>query len=389
MLYACCYDLKQIIYKYANYPVFKSFLRGGDLQFDLSIFNPKSRSLIGLDISSSSVKMVELAVDGKGGCRVDRYAIEVLPRDVVADGNIVNLEAAAETVRRAWKRLATSTRVVALALPASHVITKKIIVAAGQREEELELLVESEANQYIPFALDEVNLDFQVVGPAPSSPEEIEVLIAASRKEKVEDRVAVAESAGLKPAVVDVESYAVLAALEMVEKQLPQGGAGQIVALVDVGANVMSLTVLRDGQQLYAREQAFGGNQLTQDIARLYGMTFEEAETEKRRNGLPDSYEAELLQPFVENMALEVSRALQFFFTSTQFNKVDHIVLAGGCAVLPGADEVVASRTQINTIVANPFADMVLSDRVRAKSLLVDASSLMVACGLALRRFDE
>jgi type IV pilus assembly protein PilM len=269
------------------------------------------------------------------------------------------------------------------------VITKKIIVAAGQREEELELLVESEANQYIPFALDEVNLDFQVVGPAPSSPEEIEVLIAASRKEKVEDRVAVAESAGLKPAIVDVESYAVLAALEMVEKQLPQGGAGQIVALVDVGANVMSLTVLRDGQQLYAREQAFGGNQLTQDIARLYGMTFEEAETEKRRNGLPDSYEAELLQPFVENMALEVSRALQFFFTSTQFNKVDHIVLAGGCAVLPGADEVVASRTQINTIVANPFADMVLSDRVRAKSLLVDASSLMVACGLALRRFDE
>ena len=164
--------------------------------------------------------MVELAVDGKGGRRVDRYAIEVLPRDVVADGNIVNLEAAAETVRRAWKRLGTSTRGVALALPASHVITKKIIVAAGQREEELELLVESEANQYIPFALDEVNLDFQVVGPAPSSPEEIEVLIAASRKEKVEDRVAVAESAGLKPAIVDVESYAVLAALEMVEKAL-------------------------------------------------------------------------------------------------------------------------------------------------------------------------
>jgi len=359
------------------------------LQFDLSILNPKSRSLIGLDISSSSVKMVELASDGKEGYRVDRYAIEILPRDVVADGNIVNLEAAAETVRRAWRKLATSTRLVALALPASHVITKKIIVAAGQREEELELLVESEANQYIPFALDEVNLDFQVLGPAPSSPEEIEVLIAASRKEKVEDRVAVAESAGLKPAVVDVESYAVLSALELVEKQLPQGGKGQIVALVDVGANVMSLTVLRDGQQLYAREQAFGGNQLTQDIARLYGMTFEEAETEKRRNGLPDSYEAELLQPFVENMALEVSRALQFFFTSTQFNSVDHIVLAGGGAVLPGADEVIASRTQINTVVANPFADMVLSDRVRAKSLLVDASSLMVACGLALRRFDE
>ena len=359
------------------------------MQFDFSIFNPKARSLIGLDISSSAVKMVELANDGKDGYRVERYSIEVLPRDVVADGNIVNLEAAAETVRRAWRKLATSTRLVAAALPASHVITKKIIVAAGQREEELELQVESEANQYIPFALDEVNLDFQVVGPAPSSPEELEVLIAASRKEKVEDRVAVVESTGLKPVVMDVESYAMLASFELIEKQFPDEGKGQIVALVDVGANVMNLTVMRDGQQLYAREQAFGGNQLTQDIARLYGMTFEEAEAEKRRNGLPDTYEAELLQPFVESMALEVTRALQFFFTSTQFSKVDHIVLAGGCAVLPGVDEVVALRTQINTIIANPFANMVLSDRVRAKSLLADASSLMVACGLALRRFDE
>ena len=359
------------------------------MQLDLSIFNPKARSLIGLDISSSAVKMVELGSDGKSGYRVERYAVEVLPRDAVADGNIVNLEAAAEAVRRAWKRLATSTRSVAIALPTSHVITKKIIVAAGLREQELELQVESEANQYIPFALEEVNLDFQIVGPAPSSPDEIEVLIAASRKEKVEDRVAVVESAGLKAVVMDVESYAALAAFDLISKQLPEGGKGQVIALVDIGANVMSLTVLRDGQQLYGREQAFGGNQLTQDVARLFGMTFEEAETEKRRNNLPDNYESEVLQPFVESMALEVSRALQFFFTSTQFNQVSHIVLSGGCAVLPGADEAVASRTQINTVVANPFADMLLSERVKAKNLLQDAPSLVVACGLALRRFDE
>ena len=359
------------------------------MQLDLSFINPKARSLIGVDISSSSVKMVELASDGKKGCRVERYALEVLPRDAVADGNIVNLEATAEAVRRTWKKLGTSTRSVAVALPASHVITKKIIVPAGQREDELEVLVESEANQYIPFALEEVNLDFQIIGPAPSSPDELEVLIAASRKEKVEDRVAVVESAGLKAVVMDVESYAVQASFELIEKQLPDGGKGQIIALIDVGANVMNLTVLRNSQQLYVREQAFGGNQLTQDIARLYGMTFEEAEAEKRRNNLPDNYEEELLQPFVESMALEVSRALQFFFTSTQFSQVNHIVLAGGCAVLPGADEAVAARTQINTIIANPFADMVLSDRVTAKRLLADASSLMVACGLALRRFDE
>lgn len=359
------------------------------MQLDFSFFNPKARSLVGVDISSSAVKMVELAGSVKEGFRVERYVIEVLPKDVVSDGNIVNLEVAAESVKRAWKRLSTSTRLAAVALPAAAVITKKIIVPAGQREDVLELQVESEANQYIPFPLEEVNLDFQVLGAAPSSPDEIEVLIAASRKEKVEDRVAVTEAAGLKPVVMDVESYAVLAAFELIEKQLPDGGRGQIIALVDVGANVMNLVVFRNDQQLYVREQVFGGNQLTQDIARHYGMSFEEAEAAKRNNGLPDNYEAELLRPYIESMALEVSRALQFFFTSTQFSQVDLIVLAGGCAVIPGADEVVAARTQISTIVANPFADMLLSSRIMGRNLLADAPMLMVACGLALRRFDE
>ncbi|BBN89812.1 pilus assembly protein PilM [Azospira sp. I09] len=308
------------------------------MQLDLSIFNPKAKPLIGLDISSSAVKMVELSGNAKDGFRVERYTIEVLSRDVIADGNIVNLEAAAESVKRAWKRMGTSTRQVAMALPAAAVITKKIIVPAGQREEELEVLVESEANQYIPFALEEVNLDFQVIGPAPSSPDEVEVLIAASRKEKVEDRVAVAEAAGLKAAVMDVESYAALAAFELIERQLPDQGKNQVVAIVDIGANVTNLTVMRNGQQVYAREQAFGGAQLTQDIVRQYGMSFEEADAAKRNGGLPENYEAELLRPFMESLALEVSRALQFFFTSTQYNQVNHLVLAGGCAAIPGLD---------------------------------------------------
>jgi len=306
----------------------------------------------------------------------------------VVDGNVANFEAAAEAVKLAWKRMATSTKYVALALPAAAVITKKIIVPAGQREREMEVQVESEANQYIPFALDEVNLDFQIVGPAPSSPEEVEILIAASRKEKVEDRVAVAEAAGLKALVMDVESYAAQSAFELVEQQLPDGGKDKVIALVDIGANVMNVTILRNDQPVYAREQAFGGSQLTQDIMRQYGMNQEEAEAAKRAGNLPENYEAELLRPFMDNLALEVSRALQFFFTSTQYNQVDHIVLAGGCAVIAGVDEVVAGRTQISTVVANPFANMALSQRIRPKNLAADAPSLMVACGLAMRRFD-
>ncbi len=358
--------------------------------FDIStLLNPKARSLIGLDISSSAVKMVELAANGKkDGYRVDRYTIEVLPKDAVLDGNIANLDAVVDCVRRAWKRLGTSTRNVAMALPSSAVISKKIIVPAGLRDEELEAQVELEANQYIPFSIDEVNLDYQIIGPAPSAPDELEVLIAASKKERVEDRVAVADAAGLKAVVLDVDTLAALSAFELIEQQLPSAGKNQIIALIDAGAHVMNLTVLRNGQQVYAREQAFGGAQLTSDIVRHYGMTHEDAEAAKRAGKLPEGYEAELLNPFMEGLALEVSRALQFFFTSTQYNQVDHIVLAGGCAVIPGIDEVVATRTQVNTLLANPFANMSISDRVRAKSLLLDSSSLMVACGLALRRFD-
>lgn len=359
------------------------------MQIDLSIFNPKARPLLGVDISSFAVKMVELSDAGNGTYKVERYAIEPLPKDAVVDGNVANLESVSDCIGRCWTRLATSTKFVALALPTAAVITKKIILPANLREEEMEVQVETEANQYIPFALEEVNLDFQVIGPSPSGPEEVEVMIAASRKEKVEDRVACAESAGLKPLVMDVDSYAAQAAFELIEKQLPGNGKDQVIALVDVGSNVMNVVMMRNDQPVYTREQAFGGAQLTQDVMRTYGMSFEEAEAAKRSQSLPENYDAEVLRPFLENMALEVSRAMQFFFTSTPFTQVHQIVLAGGCATLPGAADVIQERTQVATLIANPFVGMALSSKIREKQLLADAPSLMVACGLALRRFDQ
>ena len=356
------------------------------MSFDL--FKPKAPPLFGLDISSSSVKMLEIVDAGKGSYRVERYAIEPLARDAVVDGNINNLEAVADSVKRAHKRLGTRTKHVAMAVPTGAVITKKIIVPAALREDELEVQVESEANQYIPFALEEVNLDFQILGPSPSNADEQEVLIAATRKEKVEDRVAVADSAGLKALVMDVESFAQQTALSLVVQALPGGGKEQNVAVVDVGANVMNVAVLRNDQSVYTREQAFGGNQLTQDIVSRYGMTAEEAESAKRSGGLPDDFDTEVLKPFMENLSMEVQRALQFFFTSTQYHAVDHILLAGGSAVIPGLEEVVHTRTQVPTSVANPFALMQASPKIQLKRLMSDAPSLIVACGLAMRRFD-
>jgi type IV pilus assembly protein PilM len=353
-----------------------------------SFLDTSAPALIGVDVSSTALKLVELSEAGKGAYRLERYAIEPLPKDVVTDGNIANLDQVSDALRRAHKRLGSRNRNIALALPAAMVITKKIIVPAGQTEEELELQVETEANQYIPFALDEVNLDFQTLGPAPNSPDEVEVLIAASRKEKVEDRVAIADAAGLKPRVMDVESYATEEAFKLIAPSLPANGRDQNIALVDVGAHVMHFYVLRNNQILFSRDQAFGGNQLTHEIQRAFNLSPEEAESAKKNAGLPENYDVDVLQPFMETLALEVTRALQFFFTSTSYSQVDQIVLAGGCALIPGLDELVAKRAGANAIVGNPFANMGVSDRIRPRQLAADAPLLLIACGLALRSFD-
>ncbi len=361
----------------------------GNLDIPIDFFHTGMPPLLGVDISTSSVKLVELSeLPKNNGYIVERYAIEPLPKDALVDGNINNLDAVSESIDRGLKRMGGRIKNACLALPAAAVISKKIFLPGGLSDEDLEYQVEAEANQYIPFAMDEVNLDFQVIGPAPNNPEEIEVLLAASRKVNVEDRVAAAQAAGLKAVVVDVEPYAAEMALDQISSQLPGGAIDQCVALVDIGANVMNINVLRNGQSVYARDQQIGGEQLTQQIQNAFGLSYEESDIGKRNGGLPDNYESDVLAPFRESVSSEIVRAIQFFFTSTKYNEVNYIVLAGGSAALAGLDDVVATRTQVNTLVANPFAQMTLSTRIKPRQLQTDAPALMIACGLAMRRFD-
>jgi type IV pilus assembly protein PilM len=356
-----------------------------------SLFGQSSPPLVGLDISTSGVRLVELADAGKGVLRLERYASEPLPRGAVVDGNIENIESVSDAVLRVWKKSGTKIRHVALGMPPAAVITKKIILPAGLAEDQLEVQVESEASQYIPFALDEVSLDFDVIGPAANSIEDMEVMLAAARREKVEDRVAIAEAAGLTATVMDIESYAARAAVVRATEGLPGvgelRGPEQIVALFQIGAQSTHISVLQNGDTVYEREQPFGGIQLTQDIVRAYGLSFEEAEARKKAGDLPDNYAADLLAPFLENAALEVTRAIQFFFTSTPYTRIDQIWLAGGCALVPGLLEIIASRTRIASAVVSPFKGMQLGPSVREQQLRNEAPAYLVACGLALRRF--
>ena len=358
------------------------------MDFDLkALFGNRKPPLIGVDISTSGVKLVELSQSGES-LRLESFATEPIARGAIVDDHIENIDKVAEALSLAWRKSGTGIKNVALAMPAAGVITRKIVLPGGLSDDEMLFQVESEARQYIPFGLDEVSLDFDVIGPSPNSSGDIEVMLAAARKDKVEDRVAVAEAAGLKPLVMDIESYAAHAVIHRVHSLSSTVKPGQIVALFRLGSQTMRFSVIIDDASVYEREQPFGGNQLTQDIARTYGISIEEAEQKKKTGSLPDDYQKALLRPFMENVSQEVARAIQFFFTSSPYTRLDAIYLAGGSANISGLSELIANRTRVPTAVLSPFKGMSMPAGGRDRLLQNEGPSYVVACGLAMRRFD-
>ena len=293
-----------------------------------------------------------------------------------------------EAIQNVVRRSGSRAKRAVVAVSGSAVITKIIPMPASLSDTEMETQIELEADQYIPYPLEEVNLDFEVQGPSEKNPEMVDVLLAASRSENVDDRVAALDLAGLAAAVVDVEAYAMETACGQLLEQLPEQGKEKTVAVADIGATTTTLNVLHDNRIIYTREQNFGGLQLTEEIQRRYGLSREEAGMAKRQGGLPDNYVPEVLEPFKEAVAQQVSRSLQFFYSSSTYNRVDQIVLAGGCASIPGLDEMIEEKMGTAATIANPFASMSVSSRVKPQALSNDAPSLMIACGLALRSFD-
>lgn len=352
-----------------------------------ALLKRKTPDLLGIDISSTSVKLVELSRNG-ARYRVESYAVEPLPPGAVVEKTIAEVEAVGEAIARACKRGGVRTKSCALAVPSSAVITKVIPLPASLKGDDLEAQVHMEADQYIPFALEDVNLDFEVLGPAARGPDSVDVLLAASRRENVELRAAAAEMAGLTPVVVDVEAYAIEHTWPLLSAQLARLPSDATVAVIDIGATMSSINVISGGRLTYTREQPFGGKNLTDEIMRRYGMTYEEAGIAKKEGGLPDSYGPQVLEPFKDTLLQQVHRFLQFFYAASQHNSIDHVVLGGGCAAIPGIDEMIEAKLGTHTSVANLFSGMTLNPRINPQRLSNDAPSLMIACGLALRSFD-
>ena len=342
--------------------------------------------LIGVDISSTAVKLLQLSRSGDR-YRVEHYAVEPLPPNAVVEKNLVEVEAVGEAIRRAVARSGSRIKQAAAAVSGSSVITKVIPMPADLDEDEMESQIELEAVNYVPYPIEEVNLDFEVLGPMPGNSEMAQVLLAASRSAHVEARASALELGGLEARVIDVEAFAIENAFSLMAGGLKVPADG-LVALVDVGATMTTLNVLRGGRSIYTRENVFGGKQLTDAVMRRYSLSYEEAGLAKRQGGLPESYEIEVLEPFKEALVQQISRLLQFFYAGSEFNRVDQVVIAGGCASIKGVDSMVEEQLGIPTVVANPLAQMTLGPRVRGQHLAQDAPALMIACGLALRSFD-
>ena len=349
------------------------------------LFEQKQKPVLGLDVSSTTVKLLELSRHGNG-FRVENYSVRPLPANAVVEKNINDEEAVSQTIKALVASSRTKLRDAAIAVAGSAVITKTIEMDGDLSEDAIETQIGFEAEQHIPFDADEVAIDFDILGPNMSNPEKVDVLLAACRRENVDKRAASLEMADLQPKVVDVEAYCIERAFGLIREQLEEHEE-QVVAVVDIGASMTTLSVLVDGKTTYTREQLFGGKQLTEEIQRRYGLSSEEAGLAKKQGGLPDDYATEVLEPFKDAVVQQVTRSLQFFFSAGEYNDVDHILLAGGVASMTGLAEMIEEKLGTPTSIANPFSMMTLNSKVNASQLANDAPSLMIATGLAMRSF--
>jgi type IV pilus assembly protein PilM len=350
------------------------------------LFGSAPPPLVGIDIGSSSVKLIQLSTTGSS-YRVEAFAVEPVPEGAVSEGVIAEPEQIADAIKKAMQRGGFKAKNCAMAVTGSAVITKIINLPADLSEDDIEGQIEVEAGQYIPFPREEVSLDFEVLGPSPRNADLLEILLAASKTEHVDTRLEVAELVGLTVSVVDVEAYAIANAFDLVRKATGIDEA-ETIGVLNIGSTVSSMIVLRGNRSIYSREHSFGGHQLIEECMRRYGMDAEQAGFLQRGEEPPAGFEDEVLEPFRQNVIQQISRALQFYSSSSEYSSINTLFITGGGASIPGLAEAVGNEVGISCEVADPLKDLRVAPKVNAKSLDQARASLTTACGLALRGFD-
>ncbi|MGY6553759.1 MAG: type IV pilus assembly protein PilM [Wenzhouxiangella sp.] len=342
--------------------------------------------LVGVDIGTSSIKLVQLS-RAANGYRLEGFGLENLPENSVSEGVIVDAEAVSSALKQALRRSGISAKRCAMAVTGSAVITKMINLPADLNEDDIEAQIEVEAGHYIPFPREEVSLDFEVLGRSARNADLLDILLAASKTEHVDMRREVAESAGLSVAVVDVESFAISNAFELVRQQAGIEPS-ESLAVLNIGSTTSNMIVLRGNRSMYHREHSFGGNQLVEECMRRYGMDVTQARFLQRGEEPPAGFEDEVLEPFRQNVIQQISRALQFYASSSDYMSISTLYLTGGGALIPNLAESLGDEIGISAELGDPLKSIRLAPKVNARQLDQVRPSLTIACGLALRGFD-
>lgn len=342
--------------------------------------------MIGIDIGSHSVKAI-LLDKSSDDYQVEAFAMLPIAKGAIVDHNITDIEAIGAVLKKLRRRFPKSVTNAAVAVSGSGVITKTIYLSAVHSDEELEAQIEVEADHLIPYPLNEVNLDFEKLKPTDSKSNKVGVLLAAARTELVEARVSALEIGKLEAKVMDIEAYALARSYSLIKDQLPPDAEQKPIAMLNIGAAMLTIAVVEQGETTFIREQAFGGDQYTQSILSYYDMKFEDAEAAKVDGNLPENSTLEVLDPFKLSLVQQVRRTLQIYETSSSGNKVSHLVISGGCAYLEGIDSLIAQELAIETIIAKPIAASTVADNMDGEQFHRQSAKFMVACGLALRSF--
>ncbi len=346
----------------------------------MKLFTKKSKAVIGIDIGTHSIKLVELA-GTKASPRVVAWAVVPLPAGAFSENAIANAELVAGALNEAMIKSGAKGDKAAVAVSSSHAITKVLGMPADIGELELEEQISIEALHFIPYPIDEVNLDFEIIGKSESNDEENDVLLVACRRSIVDDYIDLVESSSLELNYVDIDTYA----LERVYRSQNSLGAqsDQPVAVFDIGSSSSHLMVMDGSRVLYSRHQNFGSTQLIKLIRKEYGVSADEAEEILSSAQPPGDFLTAVQEPFVEMLRQEVSRALQFFYSSSSYSNIDSVVLSGACCALVGLAGDLEVKLRAKVSVLNPIAGANVQSR--RDMIAPSAPALSVAYGLSLR----